>query len=410
MSLDSKKFEIQKLLELSRERQMKYEEDEKDLIRDVKRFDNFLTENDISAINAINLSEEEKKKKIEGKKQLFVLSQNLKMIELEIKKIDEQLDDCKEYQSFLNKVKSSKNEPVTDDDNCEMFFKRPEQLLEHFREFEENNLSLMKTANDIERQLEDTKKEMRDTMKENEARKVFLGEKAALYRGQLKTETERGLEIERKLRRERESESGIGVSMDELRDQIRGIFSMMKLKNSIKSNEGGDSVGIEGGGINDDEVSQQQISWSMDPLQMLARLESEIEKMIAKIEEFAIAFDEKNFAGSSNFKVNILQEDVNIWISKTFKLLEKQRRQEIREKMKSSFDAKELNKKQAEESSQKDKKVQKTLVDSHLDVVNIVPKRSMMFRSPPVEKKVDDSKKNKQKAAKKDDFFELFGI
>lgn len=104
MSIDTKKFEIAKLEEKAAEKEKKIEQEERTLMRDVQRFDDFLTENDIRAVEAINMANEENRLKEGKKKDVQKLNARIAAVNNEIAKLDDQLENCKRYKSFLDKL------------------------------------------------------------------------------------------------------------------------------------------------------------------------------------------------------------------------------------------------------------------------------------------------------------------
>lgn len=104
MSIDTKKFEIAKLEEKAAEKEKKIEQEERTLMRDVQRFDDFLTENDIRAVEAINMANEENRLKEGKKKDVQKLNAKIAAVNNEIAKLDDQLENCKRYKNFLDKL------------------------------------------------------------------------------------------------------------------------------------------------------------------------------------------------------------------------------------------------------------------------------------------------------------------
>lgn len=104
MSLDTKKAEIEKLEKKMREREEKLAEEEQALIRDSQKFDEFLSVNDMKAMEAVNLAEEEMKAKTLKQNEIKKLNVKISAIDNEIQKLDEQLANCTAYKEFLDSL------------------------------------------------------------------------------------------------------------------------------------------------------------------------------------------------------------------------------------------------------------------------------------------------------------------
>lgn len=104
MSLDTKKLEIEKLEAKAQEREKKLEEEERALNQRIKTFDEFLTLNDMKAMEAVNNAEEEMKQKTIKQNEIKKLMVKISNINNEIAKLDDQLEKCKRYKEFLDSL------------------------------------------------------------------------------------------------------------------------------------------------------------------------------------------------------------------------------------------------------------------------------------------------------------------
>jgi hypothetical protein len=223
MSLDTKKQEIKKLERKAEEREKKLQAEEQALKRDALRFDLFLTNNDIQAVQAISKAEEETKSKQSKQMEIKKLNGRLNAVKNDIQKLKEQLMKCNTYKKFLDDLtpeswfkqkrdmieqrresvsggrrgglassrgsfrkplSSSSSRPSTakmtqimqvgetvkddtsnktdDEEEVEMYFKKADQLLARFSILEEENLTLIQSSQEIEEQVEELKKQERE--------------------------------------------------------------------------------------------------------------------------------------------------------------------------------------------------------------------------------------------------------
>jgi len=102
MSLDTKREEIRKLEERALMKEEALQRSEQMLEEDSMRFDTFLKENDKKAHDAIKKAEEETRKKQEKIQDIKRLTQQIQLINSEMAKHKEGLEDCRRYQSFLH--------------------------------------------------------------------------------------------------------------------------------------------------------------------------------------------------------------------------------------------------------------------------------------------------------------------
>ncbi|KAK9824216.1 hypothetical protein WJX72_008592 [[Myrmecia] bisecta] len=104
MSLDTKRAEITKLEERALQREEALKKSEQMLEEDALRFDAFLKENDEKVQEAIKKAEVEAKAKQDKVLEIKRLNAAMAVIRSELNKYEEQLEDCKKYKAFLDKI------------------------------------------------------------------------------------------------------------------------------------------------------------------------------------------------------------------------------------------------------------------------------------------------------------------
>lgn len=170
-----------------------------------------------------------------------------------------------------------------------------------------------------------------------------LKAKVIQYQKAIEKEKEKEKAINRKKMNQRDE-----TPMNDLKEEIKNIFHSVGL--SFSSDSG------------------------MEHLHMLSLIETEIEKLIARIEDL----------------------DNPQWVTKTMKVLEKARRQKQRQKNKRLMEKKEVTE-QADD------------IYYTTEITRPFPTRPLMYRSVPVDEKKVVKKKKKKEKTKKDGFYELFG-
>merc|ERR1719181_2177628 len=104
MSLDTKRAEIRKLEERAQQREEALRKSEQMLEEDALRFDQFLKDNDQKAVQAIKKAEAETKAKAEKVQEIKKLNMQITQIKSEMSKFEEQLEDCRKYKDFLDRL------------------------------------------------------------------------------------------------------------------------------------------------------------------------------------------------------------------------------------------------------------------------------------------------------------------
>ena len=102
MSLDTKREEIRKLEAKAQLKEEALKKSELMLEEDAIRFDTFLKENDKKAHEAIKLAENETKFKADKVQEIKKLNQQIQLVQSDMSKLKEQLEDCLQYKKFLD--------------------------------------------------------------------------------------------------------------------------------------------------------------------------------------------------------------------------------------------------------------------------------------------------------------------
>lgn len=192
MSLDTKRCEIQNLEEKAKMKEEALRKSEQMLEEDAMRFDAFLKENDSKAHKALKKADERTKEKQEKVIEIKKLNQEISKVDSEMQKYDDNLKRCLEYKQFLDDLtppehiaavkerkEKRKQEKLqekidegydvtiddisSDEDEDEMYFKDPDQLLDIFAQLEERNLFLIQNVQETEEALEELRQKFADT-------------------------------------------------------------------------------------------------------------------------------------------------------------------------------------------------------------------------------------------------------
>jgi len=213
MSLDTKRAEIRKLEEQAQQREEALRKSEQMLEEDAMRFDAFLKENDYKAVDAIRKAEQETKAKQEKVSEIKKLTAQIAAVRSDMARFEEQLEDCRRYRVFLERLapedwrkeqqakrakrkaarkaaadsggsetnrttastatKGAEEEAqqegegnqfgLEDDDDPELFFTAPQQLLDIFAALEERNLFLIQNSQETEEALEELRQKLEET-------------------------------------------------------------------------------------------------------------------------------------------------------------------------------------------------------------------------------------------------------
>mmetsp|Transcript_9230 Transcript_9230/g.19522 ORF Transcript_9230/g.19522 Transcript_9230/m.19522 type:complete len:542 (-) Transcript_9230:246-1871(-) len=104
MSLDTKREEIRKLEEKAQMKEEALKKSEQMLEEDAIRFDTFLKENDKKAHEAIKKAEKETKLKQDKVQEIKKLNQAIQVVQSDMSKHKEALEDCLKYKQFLDSL------------------------------------------------------------------------------------------------------------------------------------------------------------------------------------------------------------------------------------------------------------------------------------------------------------------
>ncbi|KAF7711590.1 hypothetical protein HF521_000601 [Silurus meridionalis] len=258
-ALTVKREEIAKLEEQASHEEKKLAKAEKFLEDDAVLFDTFLKENDKSSVEAIRIAEQESKAKLEKVAEIKRVTSKMVAIKSNISKFEDTLQEYKLYRDFLFKLsppewqkkqrvkKKSCNKPimVTNQENAgreksspvsrelpplrearvpsrhslksspqngknsasgsdsseyeeepELYFTDPQQLLDLLSELEEQNLTLIQNSQETEENLEKFRQIMEQTRKNIEQEANHLKQQIDAMTQTLKREKERTAELE----------------------------------------------------------------------------------------------------------------------------------------------------------------------------------------------------------------------
>lgn len=255
MSLDTKRAEIKKLEQKAQMKDAALKESEKMLEEDALRFDRFLKENDRKAHDAIKKADNETKIKQEKSAEIKKLLAEINKVDNEISKYKDQLKSCVENKKFLDKLTPSEHkEMVTkrkaerraakngsagtlevaadakqksrrgsastqggqdeddallalagldiddSDDEDDMYFKRPEQLLDIFADLEGDNLFLIQNVQETEEALEELKQKFEDTKAQMEEKTKQLEFNIGDLNAKIKIENDKSAALKKRTR------------------------------------------------------------------------------------------------------------------------------------------------------------------------------------------------------------------
>ncbi|KAA0720509.1 Cilia- and flagella-associated protein 100 [Triplophysa tibetana] len=256
-SLTVKRGEIQLLEQKAIEEERKLTRAEKFLEENTILFEDFLKENDKNSVEAINIAEQETKVKLEKIAEIKKLTSKIVAVKSDIAKYEDMLNEYKKYEEFLlmlsqserckstssgdwkhtEKIKkastashrrsggsreilelsssretSSRNKssrlsiktPALETDSSdgenepELFFTDPQELLNVMAELEEQTLSLIQNTRDTEESLEDFKQTAELTQKKIESESKQLKEQTDVMMDTIQRETEKTAQLEQR--------------------------------------------------------------------------------------------------------------------------------------------------------------------------------------------------------------------
>lgn len=321
-SLGVKRDEMRKLEEIAQAEERKLELAEQYLEEDAAMFDEFLKENDKNSVEAIKVAEAETKAKLEKVAEIKKINAQIMLIKSEISKNEDLLKEYQLYKKFLDSltpgewkdlrrterrskrkggavveeaadtqsvagsVASSKRKgsptsvdgrqktPTGDEENekkeaddsdyesdeePQLYFNDPQQLLDIFAELEEQNLSLIQNSQETEESLE----EIRQTIMQTEDK---MNKETEILKGQIDVLTT-AIEKEEEKAKDLEHKSKM-FSFGEFKaeDQEAMLDTLNKKVEEVYNNT-----------IGDNEAN-------ISTLQMLTNIENKLEELFESIE------------------------------------------------------------------------------------------------------------------------------
>lgn len=321
-SLGVKRDEMRKLEEIAQAEERKLELAEQYLEEDAAMFDEFLKENDKNSVEAIKVAEAETKAKLEKVAEIKKINAQIMLIKSEISKNEDLLKEYQLYKKFLDSltpgewkdlrrterrskrkggavveervetqsvagsVASSKRKgsptsvdgrqktPAGDEENekkeaddsdyesdeePQLYFNDPQQLLDIFAELEEQNLSLIQNSQETEESLE----EIRQTIMQTEEK---MNKETEILKGQIDVLTT-AIEKEEEKAKDLEHKSKM-FSFGEFKaeDQEAMLDTLNKKVEEVYNNT-----------IGDNEAN-------ISTLQMLTNIENKLEELFESIE------------------------------------------------------------------------------------------------------------------------------
>lgn len=251
MSLDTKRQEIQKLEEKAQMKEDALRKSEMMLEEDAMRFDAFLKENDRKAHDALKRADQETKEKQEKVIEIKKLNQDISKVDNEMSKYEEQLNACLKYKKFLDELTPKEHyeamlkkkearrqekfeqakaqnphltlEEVSDDEE-DMYFKKPEQLLEIFAQLEERNLFLIQNVQETEEALEELKQKYEETERQMNAKTTKLKENIDLLKEKIKSETEKAEQLKKRTKG-KEKAGNQQKLLQGLSDKVKEVYT-----------------------------------------------------------------------------------------------------------------------------------------------------------------------------------------
>eukprot|EP00736_Rhodelphis_marinus_P011866 Rmarinus@m.10502 len=277
MSLDTKRAEIRKLEERAQMRERALRESEHMLEEDAMRFDAFLKENDMKAVDAIKAAEAETKAKNEKLQEIKKLNSQIAAIKSEMSKYEEQLEECREYKNFLDsltptdwfeeqkrkreakikakeerrkareearrraleaaeegdeddegaspppEIPSSSDEEEEIEDDAPMYFRYPEQLLDIFTELEESNLFLIQNSQETEEALEELKQKFAETKTRMDAQCESLVSQINTLKDQINVEETKARAYNNRTRKNADAEAEEHL-LEELNAKVADVY------------------------------------------------------------------------------------------------------------------------------------------------------------------------------------------
>ena len=273
MMIDIKKEEIKKLEQFALLREYGLKNSEDMLMEDMNRFNDYWDECKRQSHDAMKEAKKLNKEKLDLTHEINFYTEEIQQLTTQIQKHEESLEECKKYKLFLDKLAPSEQESK---------FHDSEQLMEIFHGLVEQNLLLIQNIQEVEQTLETSKHDLEKLDKEREDKLLDL----------TKEKQDLDKEIEEKERRCAQLEGRLKKSLD---NERAGLPVLAKLEQTVR-----DTLGI-----NSDEGQK-------DCFSLLGDMEHKLDMYLRIFKEF--------------------QEENDTWYRETVDELEKNRREQSRNK------------------------------------------------------------------------------
>lgn len=433
MSLDTKRAEIKKLEERAQQREEALRKSEQMLEEDALRFDQFLKDNDQKAVQAIKKAELETKAKAEKVQEIKKLNAQITTIKSEMSKFEEQLEDCRKYKNFLDKLTpvewfEEQEEAKRQRKEAKRQAKKKVKKEERLPQVAEEAAASMKGL--IE---EDNKKKGRRTRREREADEAAEKERieAAITAAVAAAEKAIDLEEEEDVEEEEEEQQQRDEPMHfNEPQQLLDIFTALEesnlflIQNSQETEEAleelkaklsetqtrmeGESAGLKAqidalkASIHLEEDKRKGLTERAGKTTGVQKQEQTLDELNKKVAEVyrAIFSEADNSLGTLQMLTNIesrLEELLSIIdimprdeVEVAERLKEKERRQRVREL------------KQGEAARAQEERIQRSIRRSQEPVQRRVGK-PIMFRSQPIQRKKKKEEDDSDKLDEEDD-------
>ncbi|XP_037531049.1 cilia- and flagella-associated protein 100 [Nematolebias whitei] len=243
LSMMTKRSEMTKMDRLVVKEERKLIQLENTIVRDKQRFEEFLKENERKCVEGRTLFKREEKLKQEKNIEIKKLAAEIGTVKSEISKFEDSLIDYKVYKEFLFKIsppewqhndknkttktkvlseedgqedqnneaqkmatknskeKNSQVDVDSSEDEAELYFTDPQQLLDLMTELTEQNLSLIQNAARVEEVLEKLRQFMDTTRREIEEEEEQIAVPIKEMKQRMDREEERGAELQQMLQR-----------------------------------------------------------------------------------------------------------------------------------------------------------------------------------------------------------------
>uniref|UniRef100_A0A7S4F2N3 DUF4200 domain-containing protein n=1 Tax=Chrysotila carterae TaxID=13221 RepID=A0A7S4F2N3_CHRCT len=432
MSLDTKRAEIRKLEERAHQREEALRKSEQMLEEDALRFDQFLKDNDQKAVQAIKKAEAETKAKAEKVQEIKKLNAQITQIKSDMSKFEEQLEDCRKYKNFLDKLtppewfeeQAAKKEMLKEEKRRA---KRAVKLKAAVATATEEALRTTKLV--IE---EENKKKGRRTKREKETDEVAEKERLEAAAAAAAAAVTKAIDNEEEQEDQDDSETGSTEALMYFKEpqQLLDIFTALEesnlflIQNSQETEEAleelkaklsetqtrmeGETAGLKSqidalrGAIRVEEDKRKGLSERAGTSTGVQKQEQTLEELNKKVAEVyrAIFSEADNSLGTLQMLTNIesrleeLLSTIDMMprdeVEAAEKLKEKERRQRVREL------------KQAEAAKAQEERIQRSIRRSQ-EPVRKREGKPIMFRSQPIQRKKKAQEDESDKVDEEDD-------